>query len=268
MAGKLALNLITVKQASFKRKLQAAKEAGFTGVGLWADELERLADEGSSLDDVAALMDVLELEAAEMCFVGGWMYNEAGAKERALERARRRFAAAQRLRCGCVIACAAGSAGDLAEAAADFGALCDLAARHRLRVALEFLGGAAQVKDVATAWDIAQTAHRPNGGLVVDTFHYYTGGSTLEQLAAVPAEKIYLVHINDCIDLPKSELNDGHRVYPGLGVIPLEGIVGTLSDAGYNGYYSLEMFNEQYWQTDAGQVAREGVRALQRLGLG
>jgi len=91
LAGKLALNLITVKQASLKRKLQAAKEAGFMGVGLWADELERLADEGSSLDDVAALMDVLELEAAEMCFVGGWMYNEAGAKARALERARRRI---------------------------------------------------------------------------------------------------------------------------------------------------------------------------------
>jgi 2-keto-myo-inositol isomerase len=164
--------------------------------------------------------------------------------------------------CDTIIACAAGEQGELADAVTDFRDLCHLARRYDVRVALEFLGFAAQIKDVAAAWDVVDGANQRNGGLLIDTFHFYRGRSSLEDLAAVPPEKIYLVHINDCMDLPIDELSDLNRVMPGLGVEPLPEIVELLVEKRYDGYYSLEIFNEEYWEADPRQVARDGLHAL------
>jgi sugar phosphate isomerase/epimerase len=262
-----ALNLITIKPASFKEKLQAAKGAGYGGVGLWADEIERCVHEGSSLGAIADLLRQTGLEAAEICAVAGWMGSQGEARQQAFERARSVFQLAQGVSCRVVITCAAFGPCPVEEAAGDFRELCRIAAKHNVLCALEFLGGVAQFHDVKSAWEVAEAADQPNGGLVVDTFHFYKGGSTLEQLEAVPTEKLFLVHINDARDLPRHELTDAHRVYPGLGAIPLNEILGLLRDKGYRGYYSLELFNPDYWQAEARLVAREGARALRKLGI-
>jgi len=166
--------------------------------------------------------------------------------------------------CDTIVACAATEEGEVGDAVTDFRDLCHLARRYEIRVALEFLGGAAQIKDVAAAWQIVEGANQYNGGLLLDTFHFHLGGSSLEDLAAVSPEKIFLVHINDCMDLPVEELTDLARVMPGLGVEPLTDIVALLVEKGYRGYYSLEIFNEEYWEADPHQVAIDGLRALGR----
>jgi len=267
MPFKRALNLITIRNAPLAKKLEIARATGYDGVGLWVDETDQAARDGEGIEGVSHALKNHGLAAAELCFVGGWMYPQEGTRAGAYEHAEHAFRMAHALNCGCVVACASGDSGELEEAASDFGELCDLARRLGVRVALEFLGGAQQVKDVRTAWQIVELAGRANGGLLIDTFHFYKGGSDLADLEPLTGDKVFLVHINDAPDLPPAEVEDGDRVFPGDGALPLEVIAATLSSKGYAGFFSLELFNEDYWAADPYMVAQEGMRSLRRVGI-
>jgi len=115
----------------------------------------------------------------------------------------------------------------------------------------------AAVRDVAGAWEIVQEANRPNLGIIVDTAHFYAGGSTLESIREVDPERLAMLHINDVEDVAKPDITDGHRLYPGEGVIPLQDILGAVRATGWDGVLSVELFREEYWQQDPLAVARE-----------
>jgi sugar phosphate isomerase/epimerase len=274
-----SLNLATLGPARFDRKLYAAFHAGFAAVGLVYDELARVGEEG--LEELR----LSELAVSEIVGVGGWMDTDRASRSVAIALAERMFELAAELRCQTVVAWPDRGVADLVAAASDFHELCRLASPHGVRVGLEFEGWAQQIKDVASAWGLVEAAEAANGGLVLDTFHLYRGGSTgppkagdpdgvadsgglaaaVEMLEEVPGEKILLVQISDCMDLPRHELGDRHRVYPGQGAIGFEPLLGALSAKGYSGYWSLELPNEDYWQEDPVMVAQDGMRALRRL---
>jgi len=80
-------------------------------------------------------------------------------------------------------------------------------------LAFEFLGFAeCSVNTLADAWAIVQEVDRPNVGLVLDTFHFYAGGSTLESIADIDPVKLATVRINDAENRPLAELTDAHRL--------------------------------------------------------
>jgi sugar phosphate isomerase/epimerase len=60
----------------------------------------------------------------------------------------------------------------------------------------------------------------------------------------------------------RGEMNDSHRVYPGDGVAPLNQILRDLNASGFRGVLSLELFNKEYWQQDAFEVARTGLEKM------
>lgn len=264
---KRALNLITIRPAPLEKQLEVARAAGFTGVGLWVNDVAAHVAAGGHLSDVVAMLRRHHLAVAELCLLGGWMYASPDEERRARVAARRAFQIAQAVGCDCVAACAAMHEGEIGDAAAGFARLCELAQPYGVKLALEFIGAAAQVKDLRTAWRVVEEAAAPNGGVLVDTFHLYRGESAVSDLAAVPADRIFLVHVSDCPDMPRAELEDRHRIFPGEGVIPLESISAALLDKDYRGYVSLELFNEEYRATDPALIAREGLRSLQRVGM-
>jgi 2-keto-myo-inositol isomerase len=101
--------------------------------------------------------------------------------------------------------------------------------------------------------------------VLLDTFHFHGGGSTLEDLQDTPAGQIVLVHLTDCLDFPREQLTDLHRVFPGLGMLPLGEIRSILTGNGYQGFYCLEVSNEEYWQGDPLTVACAGIKAWREL---
>lgn len=70
--------------------------------------------------------------------------------------------------------------------------------------------------------------------MVLDTFHFFAGGSQLESIDAVDPKKLFIFHVNDAEPLPKNELQDANRLLPGDGVIPLREIVARLKRIGYD----------------------------------
>ena len=103
----------------------------------------------------------------------------------------------------------------------------------------------------------------------MDTYHFYAGGSSFEAIDRLDPKKLFILHINDAEDLPKEQLNDSKRLYPGLGVLPIKEIKQRLDNIGYDGPVSVEIFRPEYWEQDPYKVAATAkVATEQVLGIG
>ena len=66
-----------------------------------------------------------------------------------------------------------------------FAALCDRSAAHGLLVSIEFVPWS-RIPDLATAMRIAELASRPNGGVMLDTWHLFRSGGTTADVRGQP----------------------------------------------------------------------------------
>jgi len=101
--------------------------------------------------------------------------------------------------------------------------------------------------------------------LVIDTFHFYAGNSTFEAIETLDPAKLFIFHINDAENLPKENLTDAHRLYPGTGILPIKEIKLRFDKIGYNRMASIEIFRPEYWNEDPFEVARKAKAATEKV---
>jgi len=102
-----------------------------------------------------------------------------------------------------------------------------------------------------------------NIGILLDSFHWYTSGGNMMDLASIPLEQIIHVHINDAPQVPVHEQIDNVRLLPGAsGVIDLTGFLGTLNALGYDGPISVETFSEELKALDVEEAAGQAAAAV------
>jgi 2-keto-myo-inositol isomerase len=145
--------------------------------------------------------------------------------------------------------------------------LSRIAKPYGVRLALEFLGFRdCTVNTLAQCAAIVERTARPNVGLVLDTFHFFAGGSSLVSLREVDPRKIFMVHVNDVEAAPRGTLHDALRLLPGEGVLPLQAILSALKGIGYDGKFSVEIFRPAYWACPPLAIAKAArVSALTAL---
>lgn len=148
--------------------------------------------------------------------------------------------------------------------------LADIAESYGVKIGFEFLGEAGNsVQTLDLGSRIVDLVGRDSVGNVIDTYHFYAGGSSFESIDRLDPKKLFIVHINDAEDLPKEQLNDSKRLYPGLGILPIKEIKDRLDAIGYDGPVSVEIFRPEYWAQDPYEVAKAAKAASeQALGLG
>ena len=118
------------------------------------------------------------------------------------------------------------------------------------------------------AWEVVRRANCSNGGILVDSFHFFKGGSHIDDLREVPTEKIFLVHLDDAPDLPipAKEMCMNHRVFPGEGIFAFDQILNVLiSEKGYLDWVSLEVLNKDNQRVDYGELSKKGRNSLEKL---
>jgi sugar phosphate isomerase/epimerase len=103
---------------------------------------------------------------------------------------------------------------------------------------------------------IHETAH-PNMRMLFDCYHFWSGQSKFEDLDLVQPGDIGHVHFNDVPNMPRELLGQATRVIPGDGVTPFVKILRKLSDKGYAGPLSVELFLPQFQQGDPYEVAQD-----------
>jgi 2-keto-myo-inositol isomerase len=113
--------------------------------------------------------------------------------------------------------------------------------------------------------EIVRRVDRTNVGLVVDSFHFYAGESTIESIETVDPNKLFVFHINDAEDLPRQQLQDAHRLLPGLGILPLKEMLQAFRRIGYDRVASVEIFRPEYWERDPSELARAARLAVEKV---
>jgi 2-keto-myo-inositol isomerase len=245
----LALNGATLGPCSLDDELAAASAAGFELVELRADKLGGAAE-------LSAGLRAHGLRAWTINSIEGVGESTGLAPE--ARRLARLAAAAQ---CPYVV-CVPGRAREgLEDALGEIAAVCR---SEGVELAFEFMGFEwSAVRTLTEATRVADAA----GGLavVVDAWHWASGGGTLAELRAVDPERIAVVHFDDAPDLPLHTLGDADRLLPGEGVLPLEDFLRALSDGGFDGVVSVELFNPRLWQDGPGPAAARAREALEAL---
>ncbi|MFL5804546.1 MAG: sugar phosphate isomerase/epimerase family protein [Roseiflexaceae bacterium] len=87
----------------------------------------------------------------------------------------------------------------------------------------------------------------PNVGLLLDCWHWYTSGGTLEELRALRPGQVVYVHVNDApAGVPVDAQVDNVRALPGeTGVIDIAGFLQALQAIGYDGPVVPEPFKTE-----------------------
>jgi len=146
-----------------------------------------------------------------------------------------------------------------------FAALCDAAAEHGLRVALETVPFTT-IRDVASGWSLVEAAGRPNGGLVFDVWHHVRSGCPDSALDQVPGSRIFTIQLSDGpayprnIDLMAEASTPQGRMAPGAGEMPVSRLLSLLRAKGVVANVGPEVT----LTVDGGALDRERAEALAR----
>jgi len=234
-------------------RLAPTRDAGFSGLSLMPGDIWSLEAAGMPAADIRARIEDHGLAIMEIDCTACWLPSHHSASDSIPMAALLRSLTPERVietaaRIGApsvTVVEMMGVAPSLDEAAGAFAYLCDLAAGHGLNAHIEFLpfGG---IPDLAAAWAIIQAAGRPNGGLTLDSWHFFRSGSSLDLLAAIPGHRIHTVQINDAPALPSNDLlhETMHgRLLPGEGELDLVGFLHTLDATGCTAPISVEIFS-------------------------
>jgi sugar phosphate isomerase/epimerase len=256
-------------------RAKAAQAAGYTGVSLWMADVYRARAEGMSDADVRALLDDHGLEIAELDCLTSWLPGSGPPADAPFEvdEAMRApdeefFAIADSIGGRSVnIAEIWGSTTSLDAAVEAFARVCDRAAEHGLLVHLEFLPWSA-FPDVNSAWEVVRTADRPNGGLIIDSWHCARSATTIEDLAALPGDRVLAVQLSDALPDAAPDVTDETmhaRLLPGEGSAHVVEIVQALDAIGCTAPIGVEVFSDELWAMDPGAAALASYTATARV---
>ncbi|MEK6299756.1 MAG: sugar phosphate isomerase/epimerase [Acidobacteriota bacterium] len=266
----IALNGATTMKADLETDIRAASKAGFDCLEIWAAKLRAFLESRSAaeLDD---LLTTHNLKPYSINSIERITFRDAREHESLLAECEDLCRIARELRCPNIVVvpsplpAQATRAEVIEESTQVLGELGGIAERCGIGLAFEFLGQAdCSVQTLGLADEIVERVNRENVGLVIDSFHFYAGGSTIESIAALDPNRLFIFHINDAENLPREQLQDRHRLLPGLGILPLKEIVGALKKIGYDRVASVEIFRPEYWERDPFELALEAREAVRR----
>lgn len=226
----------------FVQRCEAAAAAGFTGIGLHADDLPRTIAAGVGVEEMRKVLELNGLELVEIEFLGGW----AGGGDRiapalpAIEQVAAELG-------GRVV-----SAGEFAadhpldtEEALDGAARAlkrhaDRLARHGLLVAVESFPWSALTNTAAR--EILRRADAPNAGLLIDVWHYYNGGGSPDDLVDLPGAGVASMQLNDGPLVHEDFLTHARarRELPGEGELDVVGLIRAVRRSGFTGPFCVE----------------------------
>ncbi len=268
---RLALNGATTMRADLATDVRAASEAGFDCLEIWAAKLRKFLKSASAAE-LKSLLDEYGVEPYSINSIESITFRDAEGQARLLAECEELCRTASEINCPYIVVVPsplpAGKSWEevVTESARVLDELGRVAEGHGVALAFEFLGQPrCSVQTLGQAAEIVNQLGRANVGLVLDSFHFYAGGSRLESIDALDPQQLFVFHINDAEDLPREELEDRHRLLPGLGILPLKEIVAGLKHIGYDRVTSVEIFRPEYWERDPIKLAHEAREATERV---
>lgn len=148
-----------------------------------------------------------------------------------------------------------------------FAAACHEAARYGLNVQLEFMPFTG-IRDLPRAWQVVSAVGAPNGGIVLDVWHFRRSGSSLAELAAVPADRLFTVQLSDGPAEPEPDLwhaASHDRLLPGAGQLDVAGVLRAVCATGARPDFGPEVVSDSLSTLGALEAATRAAAASHRV---
>lgn len=242
-------------------QIDLVADAGFDGIELWMRNIKTYLEKGGN---TAVLMEKLQAHGLVLENIIGfskWCSDDAKERKKALDLLREEMQITAGLG-GSYIAAPVQGIASLDRTKYDayaerYAAILQLGDETGVTPIME-LWGMGALNKVADCAQIAIATGHPKATLLLDFYHVHRGGNDWDTIDLLNGKKLPVIHMNDYPATPSyDQLNDSDRVLPGEGVCPFDTVIPKLYDAGFRGGFSVELFNEGYWETmDAKSLLR------------
>lgn len=264
-----SLNASTIKTTPILEQIRVAGEAGYEAIELWHDDIDAHIAGGGSLGDIKNALADNGLQVPTTIFLKGWWDTVGQVYEREMDEVKRRLGQAAELGAPHSIAGPPLGAVDFEVGASNYARLLEVGQQIGVKPVMEYLGFAAEVNTIEAALQIMDSADHPDATTVLDPFHCFRGGGSMEAIAKLEPSQIAISHFNDSPAFPPQPLQqDCDRVMPGEGIVDLKRFCELLRQIGYDRCLSLELFNRELWAQDPLEVAKTGLEKMRAVAEG
>ena len=260
------LNTSTIKPQALLDKIRLAGEAGYDGIELWLNDVFEHVARGGEVSDVETALADNGLIVPSVIAMRQWGDFEGWEHQLVLDEARRRFALGARLGAPFIVATPPMESTRTEHLPERYAELLAIGREEGIRPTFEYISFFKSVHTLKQAWEIVEKADDRDATLILDAFHNWNSGSSLEDLRSVPMDRISHYHIDDAHpDKPALSQTDPDRVMIGEGQIDLVAEIDVLKEIGYDQTVSLELFNAELWAADPAEVLKVGLERMRIL---
>ncbi len=264
-----SLNMSTIRghKLGYVKELEVASKAGFRSVEIWMDSLQAYLDGGGKLTEARRRADDLGLKIENCIGFAQWIVDDEATRTQGLEQLKREMDMLAQLGCRRTAAPPMGATKtpglDLKRAAERYRAILELGAQTGVTPQLELWGFSQNLSRLSEVLYVASESGHPAARLLLDVYHIYKGGSSVDSLPLVGKTGVEIFHVNDYpANKPPAEITDADRIFTGDGVAPLGRILQAIHNPDRPVVISFEVFNNGYYAQDPLKVAQTALAKM------
>lgn len=269
------LNMATIRghKLGFVKELETASKAGFHAVEIWMDTLQEYLQSGKTIKEAKKLLDDLGLKVEDTICFAEWISDDDATRKKAIEQVKMEMGLLAEIGCRRMAAPGKGISDapglTLNTIAERYRAIMDLSDASGVIPQLEMWGFQKHLSRVSEVTYIAMESGHHSAKILLDIFHLYKGGTSLDTLHLLNPSAVDMLHMNDYPStLSAKVITDADRIYPGDGVAPIKRILQILRKHDEPLVLSTEVFNKNYYAQDALVVAKTALAKMKAVTAG
>ncbi|MCU0353790.1 MAG: sugar phosphate isomerase/epimerase [Cytophagales bacterium] len=265
------LNTSTIRghNLGLSKELETVSKAGFRSVEIWMDTLQAYLEKGGTTAQVRRMLSDLGLTCENAIGFAPWIVDDDAARAKGLDQLKREMELLAQIGCRRTAAPPIGAHQstdpklDLKYVAERYRAALEIGVQTGVVPQLELWGFAQNLSRLSEVMYVATECGHPAARVLLDVYHLYKGGSSLDALPLVGKPGVEIFHVNDYpAHLTPAAITDADRVYPGDGVAPLARIAQAIRNPDRPVVLSFEVFNKTYYAQDPLLVARTALQKM------
>lgn len=269
---KYALNMSTIRghKLGFIKELEVAAKAGFTSVEIWIDTFQTYLQNGGSPSKAKKIITDLGLTIENAIGFAKWIVDDETTRNAALKQLQTEMDQLAQIGCHRIAAPPFGATGlpllNLDVIADRYRTILKMGEQSGVIPMVEMWGGSQNLKTISQVLYVAAASGDKKALVLLDSFHIFKGGSSIESLAFVGKNAIGVFHVNDYpAGISPQKISEPDRIYTGDGIAPLKQILQIIKNPDEPVVLSLELFNENYYNQDPLTVAKTGLAKMKTV---
>ncbi|MCK8491395.1 sugar phosphate isomerase/epimerase [Spirosoma sp. RP8] len=268
------LNMSTLRghKLGFVKELETASKAGFRSVEVWIDSLQEYVKSGGTVADARKRLSDLGIRIENAIGFAPWIVDDETVRAKGVDQMKREMELLAQVGCKRVATPSVGAQApdapviDLRKAAERYRAILELGDQTGVVPQLEMWGFSKNLSRLSDVMYVAIESGHPSARLLLDIYHIFKGGSSIDSLPLIGKPGIEVFHVNDYpANMTRQAIVDADRVYPGDGVAPIKETLTKIKDPSKSIILSLEVFNKNYYAQDAMTVAKTSMEKMKKM---